>query len=565
MILLDATKIKYNFNAEILSGNKMKNCIVKCEFCGDIFEKQLYYVLRGRKKINKDSCFKKECIRQKQIEVRASLDEDKINEKRKQTNQSKYGVDNSFQNKDIQDKYKNTMLEKYGTINPLCVEKFKNKQKNTMLERYGTLSCLEASGRKEEIINILKSKADETAQKGKITCLEKYGVDNAQKIDDICSKTQETIKNRYGEDFFSKISKKDVEQKRKSYQEIIEKCSLKNYKPLFSESDYKNKTNILEFLCTKHNETFKTKFCYILTEFNQCPKCRNYNTSKQEKEISDFIKLHYCGLLLNNDRQTIGKELDIYLPDLHVAIEHHGLYRHCELYKSKNNHKNKFKLCKDKDIKLFQIFGDEWQYRKEICKSMILNMLGCCTLKKNARCLSVKEVSILKSNVFLKENHLMGSYNVGKNNLQKTFGLVENDELYCCVVARPFFSNDKNYQNGNEKVIEIVRFGTKLNMNVRGGFSKLLKHMMVWAKSEGFNKIITYSDCRYSWGSVYEKNGFKFIHQTSPNYYYTDFHNRYSKYRFRAKNGISESERVSKFGFYKIYNAGNFRWELQIK
>lgn len=563
MILETETIQKYDFNPQVLSGNKMKVCIAKCDFCGDVFEKQLYYILRGRKKILKDACTKKDCINRKQSEIYASHDQQAINEKRNQTNLERYGFENSFQNPEFQEKQKQTMIEKYGVEKPLQLKEIKEKQQQTMLERYGTLSSLDASGRKEDIIQALKDKADETTRKGKETCLEKYGVDNIQKIPEISERTQKTLLERHGENFFSDIGKKNANHTRKSFSEIIAICLSKNYQPLFEEKDYTNKSNILKIKCIKHDRSFYSRVCYLLTEFNQCPRCRNYKTSKQEKEIADFISSFYLGEIIRNNRELVGKELDIFIPEKNIAIEHNGLRWHSELHRSKNSHKNKFELCEKKGIQLFQIFGDEWRDKKTICKSMILNMLKLSPIKLNARELILREENMFRGNQFLKQNHLMGTFNVSKANIQKCFSLVdENNEIVCCFIARPFFSKDKEIKN--KKYLEIVRFGTKINTNVRGGFSRLLKHMILWAKEQGFENVVTYSDCRYSLGNVYRKNGFQLVRKTKTNYYYTDDIDRFTKYRFRAKNGKSESEIVQNLGLVKIFDAGKYRWELKI-
>lgn len=66
---------------------------------------------------------------------------------------------------------------------------------------------------------------------------------------------------------------------------------------------------------------------------------------------------------------------------------------------------------------------------------------------------------------------------------------------------------------------ELIRFCNKLHTTVIGGFSKLQKHF-----ENNFLKpneqIISYANLRYSNGNMYEKNGFKFLHSSSPSYWY---------------------------------------------
>lgn len=56
--------------------------------------------------------------------------------------------------------------------------------------------------------------------------------------------------------------------------------------------------------------------------------------SNKEKELSDFCKQFYPNLI-ENDRELIAPyELDIVIPELHLAIEFNGVYWHsCFLQK----------------------------------------------------------------------------------------------------------------------------------------------------------------------------------------------------------------------------------------
>ena len=66
----------------------------------------------------------------------------------------------------------------------------------------------------------------------------------------------------------------------------------------------------------------------------RCVKCAiEDGGSTPEKEILSYIKEHYNGVIIPNDRETIYNywtkkwlELDIYLPELKKAIEYNGEY-----------------------------------------------------------------------------------------------------------------------------------------------------------------------------------------------------------------------------------------------
>jgi len=556
MILEQETIEKYRHFPSLLAQTSTKLCILQCDYCQQIFERTMKEINRGNKKISLDACKKDECKNKKSSDVynqTTAKDIENINNKRKTTCIEKFGVDNAAKSLEKQSKMHQTMIERYGVEYALQSKDILIRKNATMIETYGTLSNLEASGRKEEIIEKLKAKALSTVEKGKITCLKAYGVDNAQKVKTICEITQRTLIERHGENFFSDISK---------MADIIIVCKNKNYELLSKEEDYVSQTSLLSLRCTKHDFEFKSKLVYLRTAFNQCPKCRNYNTSKQEKEIFSFINEIYDGEISLNTREIIGKELDLFLPEKKFAIEHHGLYWHCELYKHYKSHSRKFKKCKEKGIYLFQIYGDEWRDKKEICKSMIKNKLGLTENKLYARKLNITSIKKHDYNNFLHENHLMGAYTATNVKREKCFALVDDSQkIVCCIVAKKIFA--KANEN-NKNALEITRFGTLINTNVIGGFSRLLKYIKLWGKEEGYNKIITYSDARYSVGDVYKKNGFELTKKTMPNYYYTNFTNRFNKYSYRAKNGKSESEIVAELDLYKIYDAGKFVWELTL-
>jgi very-short-patch-repair endonuclease len=64
--------------------------------------------------------------------------------------------------------------------------------------------------------------------------------------------------------------------------------------------------------------------------------------------------------IIENSRKIIQPyELDIYIPKKKIAIEFNGLYWHSSERKEKDYHYQKYKKCKEKGIKLIQIFEDD--------------------------------------------------------------------------------------------------------------------------------------------------------------------------------------------------------------
>ena len=166
--------------------------------------------------------------------------------------------------------------------------------------------------------------------------------------------------------------------------------------PQFDFSKFKYvRSNIKStVICKKHNLEFETTYNKLLYCGTNCPKCNSSGFSKTEKEIVEFIRTFYDGKIIENDRTIIlnentGKylELDIYLPDISLAIEFNGKYYHSDerIKQNKNGfnsadeyHQYKTKKCKEKDIELIHI--DEISYINN--SNVILNKIKK-TITKN--------------------------------------------------------------------------------------------------------------------------------------------------------------------------------------
>lgn len=280
--------------------------------------------------------------------------------------------------------------------------------------------------------------------------------------------------------------------------------------------------------------------------------------SKAHQEIVDFIKTQYVGEVLVNNRKY-GTEFDILIPEYHFAIEYNGLfYHHEEAGKDKWYHVKKTKIAEENGIRLFHVFEDQWKQNSDVIKSMISNALQCSSDKIYARQTIIQEVPKKEAISFFKDNHLQGH-----GSAQKIFGLFYKKELVCCIsLAKPRFSKTYDW--------EIIRFASKLNVNVIGGFSKLIKHI----RKELRGSIITYSDRTYSAGNLYKNNGFTLIHTNPPGYWYTDknFSKRFSRTtftksqlvnKFGANPKLTEKAIMLALGFKRIWNCGTQTWVLE--
>lgn len=290
------------------------------------------------------------------------------------------------------------------------------------------------------------------------------------------------------------------------------------------------------------------------------------NKSKEETELLNFINTIYSGEIQSNIRGIIKNgELDIYLPNINLAIEYNGLYWHSERNnKMKDYHLNKLQKCQEQNIHLIQIFSDEWINKTEIVKTKLKNILKLETNRIYARKCIIKEIDPKQKNIFLNQYHIQGECKSGIR-----LGLYYNDELAAVMTfQKPRIAIGRT-KNNIENSYELVRYASSIN--VIGGASKLLKHFIKEYKP---NYIYSYSDNRWTNpnDNMYLKIGFTKIHISSPNYFYTkDFSKRYHRYNFNK--GVlkrlgadtehkTENEIMKEWGYARIWDCGNTKYEL---
>ena len=100
---------------------------------------------------------------------------------------------------------------------------------------------------------------------------------------------------------------------------------------------------------------------------------------------------------------------------------------------------------------------------------------------------------------------------------------------------------------------ELSRFCSLAGANVVGGAGKLFKYFI--EHNEG--SVISYSDVAKTKGTLYQKLGFKFSHQSKPNYVWTNGHDVLTRYQTQMKNEI---ETMTSKGYYRIFDCGSKVW-----
>jgi hypothetical protein len=286
---------------------------------------------------------------------------------------------------------------------------------------------------------------------------------------------------------------------------------------------------------------------------NKIPLCTVCNPisetrSFKEKDLFEFIRDNYSGEIIQSYRD--GLEIDIYLHELKLGFEFNGIYWHSEVYKDKNYHLNKLNYFKESEIRVVNIWEDDWVNKNEIIKSQVKNLLNL-SFKVYARKCEVKE--IIQKNIvydFLNRNHIQGSY----KQIQKCYGLYFNQELISVMTFDHFEGRKKMSQDE----WNLSRFCTKLNTVVIGGASKLLNFFL---KNNGVSRIISYADKDWSLGNLYETLGFCKLYETKPDYKYIVNDVRIHKSNLRKKKGQILTESQANKHIPKIYDCGKIKYQ----
>ena len=166
-----------------------------------------------------------------------------------------------------------------------------------------------------------------------------------------------------------------------------------------------------------------------------------------------------------------------------------------------------------------------------------------------ARKCTVKEIDKKIANSFLDENHLNGSVKTA----QKAFGLFLGDELLQVITV-----GKNRFTKGGK--LELLRMASKLNTQVVGGFSKILK-------DSGIHEIESYVDNRIYSGSGYENSGWKVIGSSGPSYFYTNWKirkNRMSMMKSKLPGEGTEEQRANALGWYRVYDCGTTKLKFEI-
>jgi hypothetical protein len=385
-----------------------------------------------------------------------------------------------------------------------------------------------------------EEKRIEINQKRSETVIEKYGVNNISKNKEINKEKSKKIKEVLSETNTIK-SKKNIE----SLGYLVESMDKYNFH-LFC-NDCSKSFSITRSLFSQRNRG----------NIKICLNCNpNNNDSFFEMDVADFIEKNANTQVIRKCKMFKKYEMDIYLPDMNLAFECNGLWWHSEKYKEKNYHRDKSIFFEELGIKVVHVWEDDWKNKKEIVKSMIVNLISKNISINLDECI-ISEISLIETKNFLNENHINGHYIT-----KYRFGLFLKENLISTIsICRSNSSNS----------YEIKRFCNKLNYNIPASFQKLLNHLILTFNPKS---LIYCTSIDWPLYESYKNIGFKEILRKNPeySYFHKDYTLRINKSNFNKSDlikegfdiSLTEHQIMNKLNYFRIYDSGTIVFELNI-
>lgn len=178
-----------------------------------------------------------------------------IQDKTKQTNLQRYGVEYSLQSVEVRDKAKQASLQKFGAENPMQSEEIKQKAQETNLQYYGVRH---------------PAQSEEVKEKTRQTNQERYGTDTPFQAEEVKAKIRQTNLQRYGAEVISQ----SPEIQARIQQTNLQRYGVENPSQAESVKQKKHETCILHYGVENPSQSqevqrrkSQTSFIHYGTEF----------------------------------------------------------------------------------------------------------------------------------------------------------------------------------------------------------------------------------------------------------------------------------------------------------
>ena len=422
---------------------------------------------------------------------KCNVNDPEIIQKREETSMKNYGVRNPAQSKVVQDRMAETNMKRYKSKSPAGNDEIMSKIKKTNKKRHGKEHYFNTQLFKVQCAKTLMDKYQVTnpsqmighQEKVRKTSIEKYDCEHFAQSPLVRNKAIETNNKKY--DCDNPFQNEDIKNKMK--ETCIANCGFEFHKQQhtihreditkeFIESNFvDNDKKLLLNECCKY---FNYSQSHVYKVLHSLGVDYKQSRSHNEEYIFKIVQQYYPSTIPNPRNIIHPFELDIYIPELKLAIEYDGLYWHStKVGKTKEYHLDKTKLCEEQGIELIHIFENEWKGNQDKLLSLLKNKIKQHEQTYNIDYCIIKEVNNKTKDNFFNTNHIE---NTSASNL--------NIGLYCNKELISLMSFDDQI---------LVRTCNKLNTSITGGFEKLFNYYINKTKS---TNIKTSIDRRYDNG-----------------------------------------------------------------
>ena len=309
---------------------------------------------------------------------------------------------------------------------------------------------------------------------------------------------------------------------------------------------------------------------------------------RYQMRLTEMVQALVPGSTVLSDDHTVlpsGKELDIVVPNHHLAIEFNDIFSHSEQAvferrakpRPHSYHAHKTREAREQGYQLVHVWEDDWLHRRELVLRALahrlhtvdrlpdvlpdINPLACQRLY--ARNLTARRVHGGVARRFWQDNHLQGPVHCTVN-----VGLYDSDGVLRALlgIGRKNHGSRVSLPDGTWDIQRYATLGV-----IVGGFTKLLAHAETLVSVDTWT---SWSDNDISDGGMYQAAGFVVDKRQAPSYSYVGrktkwervHRSTYTKQRFISdpdlayESGQTEHEAALANKLYRIYDAGKTRW-----
>jgi hypothetical protein len=285
------------------------------------------------------------------------------------------------------------------------------------------------------------------------------------------------------------------------------------------------------------------------------------------QEVINYLNLfgidYTTNHMITGDESTI--DTDVFIPSLNLSViieEPQDASPDTNPCRSKDTAQKRALIAKDANIGLVQLTTDEVPESKKYRR--LTTVITASTMKTTPH--GARECKITRPDkntmaAFLDRWHTQGSVRA----MQQTYGLAYQGQIaVAMVIGKSRFKTSD---------LELVRYCTSPYKPISGGFQRL---MAAVRKDHPQQRLVSYDDLTIMLqpSNIYEKNNFKHIGLTPPDYRWLNIYSGETRSRYQCMKkkliaqgedpNLTEIEIMHNKNFVRIFGAGSIQYEIDL-